>query len=563
MAVNGRTRTADTTEAADRTGAKGRAGATDETGEETPSSGRRPPRSLYLGVFGLLLGMFLAMVDGLIVGTALPTIVGELGGLDQLSWVVTAYLLTTAVATPIWGKAGDLYGRKGTFMAAIALFLAGSMLSGLAQDMTQLIAFRALQGLGAGGLMVGALAIIGVLVPPRQSGRMQSMIGAMMPVAFIGGPLLGGFLTDHLSWRWAFYVNLPIGVVSLVIVGGWIRLGRTERSPARIDYPGVVLLSGAILALTLLASWGGVRYGWRSPQILGLAAVGVVALAWFVRVERRAVEPVIPPRLFRSRNFTLAQILSFLIGAVMLGVTSYLPQYMQVVQGLSPTAGGLLLLPLMFGMLGVQLGTGALISRNGRYRIYPILGGGVLTVGVLVLLLLGRETATALASGLTVVAGMGIGFVMQSTMLITMNSAEPRDMGAAGGTVTLLRTVGGSLGVALLGAVFTGRLHSGLAERLGEGAADRLTGRAGQLTPQALDGLAAPVREAYRAAVTSGLHGVLIGAAALAALGFAAAWFVREAPLRTTVDPDGPATPHGPAHPHGPAESHGPAEPRP
>nr|WP_267959192.1 MDR family MFS transporter [Streptomyces sp. NRRL S-1813] len=487
-------------------------------------------------MFGLLLGMFLAMVDGLIVGTALPTIVGDLGGLDQLSWVVTAYLLTTAVATPIWGKAGDLYGRKGTFMAAVVLFLAGSMLSGLARDMGQLIAFRAVQGLGAGGLMVGALSIIGVLVPPRQSGRMQSMIGAMMPVAFIGGPLLGGFLTDHLSWRWAFYVNVPIGAVALVIVGGWIRLGRSGRSTARIDYAGVVLLSAAILALTLLASWGGVRYGWASPQILGLAAVAVVASAWFVRVERRAVEPVIPPRLFRSRNFTVAQILSFLVGAVMLGATSYLPQYMQFVQGLSPTDGGLLLLPLMFGMLGVQLGTGALISRNGRYRVYPILGGAVLTVGVLILLSLGTDTGTALASALTVVAGMGIGFVMQSTMIITMNSAEPRDMGAAGGTVTLLRTVGGSLGVALLGAVFTGRLHSGLVDRVGEGAADRLTAGAGQLTPQVLDGVAVPVRDAYRTAVTSGLHGVLLGAAVLAALGFAAAWFVREVPLRSAVD---------------------------
>ncbi|MFG2829941.1 MDR family MFS transporter [Streptomyces sp. NPDC048434] len=548
MAVNGTTEADGRAGGADRVEGAGRAGGADEGA----LGGGRPSRALYFGVFGLLLGMFLAMVDGLIVGTALPTIVGELGGLDQLSWVVTAYLLTTAVATPIWGKVGDLYGRKGTFMAAIVLFLAGSMLSGLAQDMGQLIAFRALQGLGAGGLMVGALSIIGVLVPPRQSGRMQSMIGAMMPVAFIGGPLLGGFLTDQLSWRWAFYVNVPIGAVALVIVGGWIRLGRTGRSTARIDYPGVALLSGAILALTLLASWGGVRYGWGSPQILGLAAVGVVALAWFVRVERRAVEPVIPPRLFRSRNFTLAQLLSFLVGAVMLGATSYLPQYMQFVQGLSPTAGGLLLLPLMFGMLGVQLATGALISRNGRYRIYPILGGGVLTVGVLILLLLGTGTATAMASALTVVAGMGIGFVMQSTLLITMNSAEPRDMGAASGTVTLLRTLGGSLGVALLGAVFTGRLHSGLADRLGEGAARRLTAGAGQLTPKLLDGPGAPVRDAYRAAVTSGLHGVLLGAAVLAVLGFAAAWFVREVPLRSVAGPaDGAAGP-------GPAEGAGP-----
>nr|WP_280524974.1 MDR family MFS transporter [Streptomyces inhibens] len=517
-----------------------RAEGADETDEAAGSGARRRrPRSLYFGVFGLLLGMFLAMVDGMIVGTALPTIVGELGGLEQLSWVVTAYLLTTAVATPIWGKLGDLYGRKGTFMAAIVVFLAGSMLSGLSQDMGQLIAFRALQGLGAGGLMVGALSIIGVLVPPRESGRMQSMIGGMMPVAFIGGPLLGGFLTDHLSWRWAFYVNVPLGAVALVIVGVGIRLARTERSTARIDYLGAVLLSVAILALTLLASWGGVRYGWGSPQILGLAAVGVVALAWFVRVERRAAEPVIPPRLFRSRNFTVAQILSFLVGAVMLGATSYLPQYMQFVQSLSPTASGLLLLPLMFGMLGVQLGTGALISRNGRYRIYPIVGGGVLTAGVLLLLLLGTDTTTAVASALTVVAGMGIGFVMQSTMIITMNSAAPRDMGAASGTVTLLRTLGGSLGVALLGAIFTDRLRSGLADRVGEGAARRLTAGSGQLTPQLLDEMAGPVRGAYRAAVTSGLHGVLIGAAVLAVLGFAVAWCVREVPLRSAEEPAG------------------------
>ncbi|MCK7626074.1 MFS transporter [Streptomyces sp. RS10V-4] len=495
----------------------------------------------YLGVFGLLLGMFLAMVDGMIVGTALPTIVGELGGLAQLSWVVTAYLLTTAVATPLWGKLGDLYGRKGAFMASVAVFLTGSMLCGLAQDMAQLIAFRAVQGLGAGGLMVGALAVIGVLVPPRQSGRIQSMLGIMMPVAFVGGPLLGGFLTDHLSWRWAFYVNVPLGAAALVIVAVAIRLDRGGRSTPRIDWPGALLLSVGILALTLLASWGGVRYGWGSPQIVGLAVVGVLALAWFVRVERRAVEPVIPPRLFRSRNFTLAQLLSFLVGGVMLGATSYLPQYFQFVQGRTPTAGGLLLLPLMFGMLGVQLGTGTLISRTGRYRVYPILGGGVLTAGLLLLLTLGVDTAPALASALGVVAGMGIGFVMQSTMIITMNSAEPRDMGAASGTVTLLRTVGGSLGVALLGAVFTDRLAGELTGRVGAEAAHRLTTGTGTMTPQLLHGLPGPLRDAYRAAVTSGLHGALLGATVLAALGFAAAWFVHEVPLRETAAADSPA----------------------
>ncbi|WP_411140189.1 MDR family MFS transporter [Streptomyces sp. x-80] len=512
--------------------------ATADGAADSGAVGRSPAgrRARYIGVFGLLLGMFLAMLDGTVVGTALPTIVGDLGGLDQLSWVVTAYLLTTAAATPIWGKLGDLYGRKGVFMTAIAIFLAGSMLSGLAQDMGQLIGFRALQGLGAGGLMVGALSIIGVLVPPRESGRMQSMIGGLMPVAFVGGPLLGGFLTDQLSWRWTFYVNVPVGVVALLIVALGIRLDRTERNPARIDYPGALLLSAGILALTLLASWGGGRYGWTSPQILGLAAVGAVALAWFVRVERRAAEPVIPPRLFRSRNFTVAQILSFLVGAVMVGATSYLPQYLQFVRGRSSTESGMLLLPLMFGMLVVQLATGRLISRNGRYRVYPILGGAVLTAGALLLLPLGTDTDTTVASALTVVAGAGIGLVLQSTLIITMNGAEPRDMGAASGTVTLLRTLGGSLGVALLGAVFTGRLHGELADRLGAGAARRLAAGDEQPTPQALHALAAPLRDAYRAAVTSGLHGVLVGAAALAAVGFVVAWFIREVPLRDRPD---------------------------
>ncbi|SEH02269.1 drug resistance transporter, EmrB/QacA subfamily [Nonomuraea solani] len=498
-------------------------------------------RSLYAGVFGLMLGMFLAMLDGLIVGTALPTITGELGGLNRLSWVVTAYLLATAATTPIWGKLGDLYGRKGTFMTAIVIFLAGSVLAGLSQDIGQLIAFRAVQGLGAGGLMVGALSIIGVLVPPRESGKVQSMVGAMMPVAFIGGPLLGGLLTDHLSWRWTFYVNVPVGAVALLVVGLWIRpVG--ERVKAGIDYLGAVLLTAAILALTLLASWGGITYAWTSPQILALGAVAVACLAAFVRTERRAGEPVIPPRLFHDRNFTLAQVLSFLAGAVMMAVTAYLPQYLQFVQGASPTAGGMLLLPLMFGMLAAQLVTGHLISRTGRHRVYPILGGGVLVAGVLALTVLGVGTGAGLASALTVIAGVGVGLLTQSTVLLTLNSAGPRDMGAASGTVTLLRTIGGSLGIALLGAVYGGRMEAGLADALGPGEAARLTAGGG-LTPELMPALSAPVRDAVRDAVSAGLQGVLIGSAVLAALAFAAAWFVRETPLPTE-----PATARGHAH---------------
>ncbi|MET9529797.1 MDR family MFS transporter [Streptomyces sp. NPDC006649] len=464
---------------------------------------------LRLGVFGLLLGMFLAMLDSLVVGTALPTIVRDLGGLDHLSWVVTAYLLTTAVATPVWGKIGDLYGRKGAFLAAVGLFLVGSMLCGLAQSMAQLIAFRALQGLGAGGLMVGAMAVIGVLIEPRESGRVQSMVGVIMPVAFIGGPLIGGFLTDRLSWRWTFYVNVPAGAAALLIVCLFVPL-RSERIRARIDVAGILSLTTGILALTLLGTWGGSTYAWSSPQILALGAVGAAALVWFVRVERTAAEPVIPPRLFHNRNFALAQVLSFLSGAVMLGLMTYLPQYLQLVGGAKATETGLLLLPLMFGMLAVQLSVGRLISRTGRYRVYPVLGGAVLTLGALLLLLLGAHTGTVVASALTVVAGAGIGFLMQSTMVITMNSAEPRDMGAASGTVILLRTIGGSLGVSLLGAVFTSRLGG------------RTAGANG-----------------FPEAVASGLHGVAAGCAALAVVGCAVAWCVREVPLRSAVSPEG------------------------
>lgn len=471
-------------------------------------------RGVYIGVLGLMLGMFLAMLDGLIVGTALPTIVGELGGLDRLSWVVTAYLLTAAVTTPLWGKLGDLVGRKHTFMASITLFLAGSALSGLAGDMTQLIAFRAVQGLGAGGLMVGALAIIGTILPPAEAGKAQSMIGVMMPIAFVGGPLLGGFLTDQLDWRWTFYVNLPVGAVALLLVALRVRFTQ-ERIRARVDVPGAALLVTAILSVTLVAAWGGSTYAWTSPVILALIAVGLIATTLFVIVERRAAEPIIPPRLFATRNFGLAQALSFLTGAAMMTLSTYLPQYMQFVAGASPTAGGLLLLPLLMGMLVAQLGTGRLAGRSGRYRLYPILGGLLTTVGALLLLLLDAGTPTWLASGLGVVAGAGVGFTMQASMLITLSSAPPRDMGAASGTVTLLRTIGGSLGIAALGALF---------------AADIGDARA---TPEVVAKMPAAARDTFREGVVSGMHAVVIGVAALAAVTLVVAWWVRNQPRET------------------------------
>ncbi|MGW2224720.1 MDR family MFS transporter [Streptomyces formicae] len=498
----------------------------DHRTEEAP-----PPSRLV--ILGLLLGIILATLDGTIVGTALPTIVGELGGLDHFSWVVTAYLLTAAVSTPIWGKAGDLYGRKGSYLASITVFLIGSVLCGLAQDIAQLIAFRALQGLGAGGLFVGALSLIGTLLPPAQAGRSQSMIGVLLPAAMIGGPLLGGFLTDQLDWRWVFYVNVPVGAAALLIVGLLVRLPST-RSTARVDYAGAGLLTVGILALTLLGTWGGTTYDWLSPQIAGLALLTAAALAAFVRVELRAPEPIVPPRLFRDRNFTLAQVLTFLAGAAMLGAASYLPQYLQFVHGMSSTRSGLLLLPLMLGMMGAQLYIGRAVGHGGAYRAYPIVGGAVATAGALALLTVGVDTATAATSALTFVLGAGLGALMQPALLITMNSAEPRDMGAASGTTTLLRTIGGSLGVAVLGSVYTGRLADTLTDRLGP-KGERLAG-GHQVTPAALGDLPEPVRDAFRSGVSGGLHGVMAGTAALCALTFAAALLIREVPLRSGTE---------------------------
>ncbi|QMU77619.1 MFS transporter [Streptacidiphilus sp. PB12-B1b] len=495
-------------------------------------------RSVYVAVIGLMLGMLIAMLDNLIVSTALPTIVGDLGGLSHLSWVVTAYTLGAAVTTPVWGKLGDLYGRKAMFMLSIVIFLIGSALTGLAQDMDQLIAFRGLQGLGSGGLMVGAMATLGDLVPPRERGRFQALIGGMMPVAFVGGPLLGGLLTEHLSWRWCFYINIPLGIAALLVTGLGMKLPR-RRIEARIDYTGALLLGVGIVAITLVASWGGVQYAWLSAPVIGLAVCGIAALAAFVHFQGRAPEPILPPSMFKDRNFTTAQILSFLVGAAMFGAINFLPQYFQYVRGASPTASGLLLLPLMFGMLAVMIGSGQAVSRTGRYRTLMIVGGAVLTVGMALLLLLDVGTSTLTASLLTTVLGLGMGFLMQNTMLITQNSVPLRNMGAASGSVTLFRTVGGSLGIAVFGSLYTQRLTHSLSSHLGA-AGHALASTGAHIPPSALAHLPGAVQLAFKSAVTDGLHSVLIGGTALAFLTFLFTWLVREVPLRSGAQPGAP-----------------------
>jgi EmrB/QacA subfamily drug resistance transporter len=447
--------------------------------------------------------------------------------------VVTAYVLGTTVSTPLWGKVGDLYGRKGVFLTAIVVFLAGSALSGAAHTMTQLIGFRALQGLGAGGLIVGAMAIIGDLVPPRERGRYQGYMAGMMAVAMVAGPLAGGYITDHLSWRWAFYVNLPVGAIALVLCAVRLRLPR-YRTEHRIDWLGAGLLAVGITALVLITTWGGHDYAWTSWQVLGLAGVALVTLALFLAVERRAAEPVLSLGLFRNRNFTLSVSVGFLLGFAMFGAISYLPLYQQVVQGASATNSGLLLLPMMAGLLVTSLVAGQLITRTGRYKIFPVLGGVIMVVGMVLLSTMTVDTGKTQTALFMAVLGLGMGFLMQTTMLIAQNSVETRDLGVASSAATFFRSIGGSFGVSLAGAIFNRVLTDDISSRLGPAAAGRLSSGGG------IAGLSAEKLKALPPSMVSALlHGIATAASSVffwstfvAVLVPVLALFIKHVPLR-------------------------------
>ncbi|MFE7318205.1 MDR family MFS transporter [Streptomyces sp. NPDC057555] len=518
---------------------------TGEAQEPAQSTGKQPA-SVRTVLFALMIAMLLAMLDNMIVGTAMPTIVGELGGLSHLSWVVTAYTLATAASTPIWGKLGDMYGRKGVFLTSIVIFLIGSALSGMAQDMGQLIGFRAVQGLGAGGLMVGVMAIIGDLIPPRERGKYQGMMAGVMAVAMIGGPLVGGTITDHLGWRWSFYINLPLGAIALIAVGAVLHLPK-KRSQTRIDYAGAALLTIGITSLVLLTTWGGTEYDWLSKQIVGLGVLAVVALVAFVLVERKVSDPVVPLRIFRNGNFSLVTVIGFLVGFVMFGSMTFLPLYQQTVQGASATNSGLLLLPMLLSMMAVSLVAGRVTTTSGKYKIFVTGGGALITVGLFLLSLM-DTTTTRFTSGLYMaVLGAGMGFLMQTTMLIAQNSVELRDMGVGSSSATLFRTIGGSFGVAIMGAVFADQVKSTMIEKLGAVAGQKMTGGGAQMDPKALTKLPAPVKDAYAHAVANGAHQVFLWGAIISVIGFAAAWFLKEIPLR-----GGPAA--KPTEPEAPEE---------
>ena len=408
-------------------------------------------REILVVFSGLMLGMLLAALDQTIVATALPTIVGDLGGLNHLSWVVTAYLLASTASTPLYGKISDLYGRKIMFQAAIVLFLVGSVLSGAAQNMGQLIGFRAIQGLGAGGLMAMAMAIIGDIVSPRERGRYQGYTGAVFAVSSVAGPLAGGFFVDHLSWRWVFYINVPIGLLALVVTSSVLRLPFVKR-PHRIDYLGSALLVGAVTCLLLVAVWGGSEYAWGSPTIVGLAVAGAVLIGLFVVQERRAAEPVLPLRLFANSVFTVGSVASFLVGASMFAAIIFVPLYLQIVNGASPTESGLQLIPLMLGLIVGSVGSGRLITKFGRYKMFPVAGTATMSLGLYLLSRWDADTSRLIQVVYMAVLGLGVGLVMQVLVLAVQNAVDHRDLGIALGDFVLPLD-----GVARLASLCSGR----------------------------------------------------------------------------------------------------------
>ncbi|MFF3482241.1 DHA2 family efflux MFS transporter permease subunit [Streptomyces sp. NPDC002701] len=496
---------------------------------------KRMEGGVLVSIGALLLGMLLAALDQTIVSTALPTIVSDLGGLDHLSWVVTAYLLASTAATPLWGKLGDQYGRKKLFQVAVVIFLIGSALCGMAQDMPQLIAFRAVQGLGGGGLIVLSMAIVGDLVPPRERGRYQGLFGAVFGATSVLGPLLGGLFTEHLSWRWVFYINLPVGIVALAVIAGVLHIPvRSTRHT--IDYLGTFLIAAVATCLVLVASLGGNTWAWGSPRIIGLAVLGAVLTVAFVAVERRAAEPVLPLKLFGIRTFTLAAVISFVVGFAMFGAMTYLPTFLQVVQGVSPTMSGVHMLPMVAGLLVSSTVSGQIVSRTGRWKVFPIAGTAVTALGLLLLHRLGVDSSTGEMSAYFLVFGLGLGLVMQVLVLIVQNAVSYEDLGVATSGATFFRSIGASFGVAVFGSVFAGRLSDRLTDVLrGQELPPGLGADALKSDPKIISELPAalrpPVVEAYATSITD----VFLYAAPVALVGFVLAWFLREDRLRGSV----------------------------
>lgn len=483
-------------------------------------------------IIGLMTGLLLSALDQTIVSTALPTIVGEFGGISHLSWVVTAYLLASTASMPLWGKISDLYGRKRIYQSAIVLFLIASALCGAAQSMGQLIAFRALQGLGGGGLMSLTFTIVGDIVPPRERGRYTGHLTGTFALASVVGPLVGGFLTDHLSWRWVFYVNLPIGIAALVVTGIVLRMP-FERVPHRLDLVGAGVLVTGVASLLLATVWASEDYGWASPTTIGLYLVAAVAAAVFVWWERRAVEPVLPPRMFVRPGFTPSVLVSFVAGAAMFGAIVYLPLWFQGVQGHQATNAGLLLLPLMLALMVASFVVGRLTTRTGRYKRYPIVGTAVAAAGLWLLSTMQPDSPRLVSSLWMLVLGLGIGTALPVLTIAVQNTVDMRDLGAGTASVNFFRTLGSTVGVAVFGVILTSRLTNSISQGLtGVDLPDGVDVATLTENPRVLTLLDEPLRTITVNGLADAITTVFLVAAAVMATGIAAALALRELPLR-------------------------------